>query len=79
MCLDSTVTSFPKIALQFPVDGTFTTSQDPTDFSRIFIGFPQCVNLIMFSLGELVVVSHQCLSFLQGLKVLILHRLTFLA
>ena len=66
MSLDSTVASFPKIALQFPVDGTFMTSQDPTDFRWIFIGFPQCVKLITFGLGELVIVSHQCLSFLQG-------------
>ena len=66
MCLDSTIALFPKIALQFPIDSTFMTSQDPTDLRRIFIGFPQCVNLIKFGLGELVVVSHQCLSFLQG-------------
>ena len=59
MCLDTTVTSFPKIALQFPVDGTVMTSQDPTDFRRIFIGFAQCVNLITFGLGGLVVGSHQ--------------------
>ena len=66
MCLDSTVASFPKIALQFPIDGAFMTSQDPTDFRMIFIGFPQNVNLIMFGLAELVVVSHQRFSFLQG-------------
>ena len=66
MYLDSTIASFPKIAFQFPIDGTFMTSQYPTDFTRIFIGFPQCLNLITFGLVELVVVSHQCLSFFQG-------------
>jgi hypothetical protein len=66
MCLDSTVTPFSKIAFQFTVDGGFMSSQDPTDFCKIFIGFPQCVNLVKFGLVELVVVSHQYLSFFQG-------------
>jgi len=45
------------IALNYPVDGTFMTSQGPNDFRGIFIGFPQCANLIMFVLGELGVDS----------------------
>jgi len=65
MFLNRTKAMFNMIDIQFIIDGRFRMIQDPTDFKRIFIGFPQSVNLLTFVLCELAVVSHQYISFFQ--------------
>ena len=63
-----TITTFSTIRICSALNSGLISLQMEADFNQAETGFKKWMNLVSFSLGDIGVVSHRYLSFLQVLR-----------